>query len=236
MRDGADWYKRNPKLFLGGVQGMTARQIAVYTVVIELIYMHGGGIHNDPKWIAGWVSDMGAAAVRGCISDLIEMGKLEIDGEEITQKHAKNEVKTKENLRKNRAFSGRLGGVSSAKTKAKLKENNDIGQASAKTLLDVDKIREEKNTPIPPKGDSVFKILREVLSEAVANDFIAHRKAKRAKMTDRAAKLIVDQLKCHSNPDGVALHSISNGWTGVFPESYKPAPSLMAKSDKWAKL
>jgi hypothetical protein len=84
MRTGLDWYARNPKKFLGGVQGLTARQIAVYNVVIDLIYLYGGGCNNDPKWIAGYVSDMGSAAVRNVITDLIERGLIRRSGKYLT--------------------------------------------------------------------------------------------------------------------------------------------------------
>ncbi len=57
-----------------------------------------------------------------------------------------------------------------------------------------------------------------VLSDDMADAFIAHRKAKRAKLTDHAAELIAAKLRGHPNPDAVVEQSIMNGWTGVFPE------------------
>lgn len=76
MRTGAPWYQRRPQAYLGGVQGMPARLHAVYSVVLDLIYLHGGSINNDPRWISGWIGDMGPAAVRRAIDDLSNMGKL----------------------------------------------------------------------------------------------------------------------------------------------------------------
>ena len=76
MDRGLEWYQREPVAYLGGVQGMTAKQHAVYSVVLDLIYQHGGQIKNDPKWVAGWIEDMGTAAVRNTILDLISMRKL----------------------------------------------------------------------------------------------------------------------------------------------------------------
>jgi hypothetical protein len=49
MKSGTDWYAREPIAYLGGVQGMTARQHAVYSVVVDLLYIHGGSINNDPS-------------------------------------------------------------------------------------------------------------------------------------------------------------------------------------------
>lgn len=142
MRHGADWYKRDPGAFLGGVQGLTAAEHAVYSVTLDLIYMHGGSINNDPKWIAGWISDMGAAAVRNTIASLVARGKLELDGEEITQKVAKNQAKTKEKLAENRAEIGRKGGENSGFSRRQSSKNNDLSEANASEKSK--QIREEK--------------------------------------------------------------------------------------------
>lgn len=62
-----------------------------------------------------------------------------------------------------------------------------------------------------------------VMSEKVADAYMAHRRAKRAKLTDYAAELIARKLERHPDPDAVALESIANGWTGVFPEKFNSA-------------
>ena len=58
------------------------------------------------------------------------------------------------------------------------------------------------------------------VSPEVWGDFFDHRKAKRAKLTDRAAELITKKLHGLSPPqaDQCLELSIENGWTGVFPE------------------
>ena len=144
MRSGADWYQREPMAYLGGVQGMTVRQHAVYSVIIDLLYLHGGEIINDPKFIAGYFSDLGSSSVRTAINQLVSMEKLIENRGKITQKRAKTEAKTRQNLRENRQKAGKKGGKNSAESK----KNNDLTEASAssKTQPDksrVDKIREE---------------------------------------------------------------------------------------------
>lgn len=63
------------------------------------------------------------------------------------------------------------------------------------------------------------EVLLSVLSEEVADAFIAHRKAKKKPLTDYAAKLIAKKLATHPKPDAVIEHSIMNGWEGIYPES-----------------
>ncbi len=71
-------------------------------------------------------------------------------------------------------------------------------------------------------SDQIFTELRSILSEEAATAFIAHRKAKRATLTLRAASLIAKKLADHPNPDAVIENSIMQGWTGVFPASTPP--------------
>lgn len=145
MRHGSDWYQRDPQAYLGGVQGMSAKEHAVYSVVLDLIYLHGGSVNNDPRWIAGWIADMGAAAVRKAIQSLEERGKLIIEGDQITQKRAKTQAKTKENLRETARENGKKGGKKSAEIRATSSKNKDLGEATASTKTQAEKRREEKS-------------------------------------------------------------------------------------------
>ena len=144
MKHGSDWYKREPAAYLGGVQGMTAKEHAVYSVTLDLIYAHGGAINNDPSWIAGWISDMGSAAVRKAIFSLAEKGKLIVSETEISQKRAKTEAKTKENVSETARENGKKGGKKSAEIRARSKENSDLGEAGASSENQAEEIREDK--------------------------------------------------------------------------------------------
>ncbi len=156
-RRGAHWYKREPHAYLGGVRGLTERQHAVYGVVLDLIYDGGGQCPDDPKWIAGWYSNIGAAAVRRTILELVSLGKLQVEGGFLTNKRAKNEAKTDQELRENRSKTGVKGGKRSAELRLAAKENNDLEQPSGSTNVQPDKIRvDKKSTPKPPKGGSEF--------------------------------------------------------------------------------
>lgn len=85
----------------------------------------------------------------------------------------------------------------------------------------------EPRSPKPSRtikepSDNTRAALCAVLSEETADAFIAHRKAKKAKLTEHAATLIAKKLQCHPNPDAVVEQSIMNGWTGVFPDRATP--------------
>lgn len=66
-----------------------------------------------------------------------------------------------------------------------------------------------KEPPCPPN-----------VSESVWTGYVEHRRAKRARLTDHAVKLLTRKLEdlSQSQADRCLELSIENGWTGVFPE------------------
>lgn len=110
MKRGKLWYHREPHAFLGGVQGLPAKQIAVYSITLDLIYANGGKCQNDPRWIAGWISDMGAASVRAAIAALCDRQKIAVEGDYLTNPRATTETTTKSELSDARAAGGAAGG------------------------------------------------------------------------------------------------------------------------------
>lgn len=92
-------------------------------------------------------------------------------------------------------------------------------------------------TPQPPavastRASSVA--LPEWLDRAAWRDYIAHRKAKRATMTDRALELCVMKLEAlrhgGDNPTEVLNQSIANGWTSLQPLPRKPGPRIVSRA------
>lgn len=78
-------------------------------------------------------------------------------------------------------------------------------------------------------ADAIMDALTEVVRTETAAAYVAHRKAKRAKLTLHAAHLIAGKIRGHPDPDAVVMESIANGWTGVFP---KPTQTNGAKHDR----
>lgn len=156
-RVGLDWYKREPAAYLSDVQGLTTKEHAVYSVVIDLLYAHAGTIRNDPKFISGWISDMGSSAVRKSLASLDANPRitLTITEDEISQKRAKTEAKTKENLRETASKSGKIGGEKSAELRRQNNKNNGLTIAHPSTKIQPDKTRLDKtlkrDTKVSPK-------------------------------------------------------------------------------------
>jgi|AACY02.18.fsa_nt_gi hypothetical protein len=89
MKRGLDWYRREPKAFLDGVRHhrLTDREVAVYTVALDLIYEGGGETPDDAKFISGYFANVGAAAVRNALDRLVELGKLTRERGFLTDSH-----------------------------------------------------------------------------------------------------------------------------------------------------
>jgi uncharacterized protein YdaU (DUF1376 family) len=218
---GLSWYKRQPAAYLGGVQGLTAKQHAVYSVVLDLIYVHGGYINNDPRWIAGWISDMGSSAVRTAIESLIECGKLQLEEGRLTQKRAKTEVKTERNQRETREKLASFAGKHSAKSRARSNEINDLVERD----VEPNKIREDKRikrvTKVTPKSedDPLFDMAWSEYPRKVGKG--QARKAWNAAIKKEDPVKILEALEKHSM-----------NWDGKSPE-YIPHLSTWLNGERW---
>lgn len=90
---GLPFYKAYPRDFIEGTIGLTFEEKGAYRLVLDLIYMQGGQLPDDARYISGLL---------GCTlrkwnslrSRLIEIGKLEVSGEFLTNKRAVLELET----------------------------------------------------------------------------------------------------------------------------------------------
>lgn len=161
MRRGLDWHQREQRAILDAIRAarMTDRQAAIFNIVLDLIYDGAGETPDDPKHIASYLSNVGAAAARTAIQQLIDMGKIYRVGDMLHQKRAENEAKAKRNLSETRSEIGRLGGISSAFSRAKAKENNNLTEAIASSKPQAEKSREEYKEWIDDNASAKSEIL-----------------------------------------------------------------------------
>lgn len=149
MRHGAAWYKRYAAEFLAGIVGMTPRQIAVYSIILDLLYQHGGEIRKDPKWIGAPIRGLGVSKVASTIEELIDLGKLELSGTGgLTHHRVRAECKTREETSGRRSDAGKkAAGVPKPRTMFAIV---DGGKADPPTKPEErEKIEREFETPAP---------------------------------------------------------------------------------------
>lgn len=67
------------------------------------------------------------------------------------------------------------------------------------------------------------------VSPEVWAEWCQHRKEIRKALTPTSCARQVNQLADHPSPDDVIRYSISNGWTGLFPDSVHGKPQRAAR-------
>lgn len=89
--NGLPYYKRYPRDFVEGTIGMPFEVKAAYGLVLDLIYMQGGNLPDDPRYISGLLG-VSVRKWNSLRSALIEADKIQINGEFLTNYRAVSEL------------------------------------------------------------------------------------------------------------------------------------------------
>ena len=141
MRPADTWYKRDPKAFLEGAQGMGPELIGAYAVIIDILYARGGDMPRDDRHLSG-VLGCSLRKAKALTEALIDLGKLGVEGEKITNRRASIEIAERKKQRE-----------TAPKTARKVSENEVTPNEN--NVLALQKRREENNTPHTPQGGLV---------------------------------------------------------------------------------
>ena len=128
------WYKRDPRDFLEGVQGMGPDLIGAYAVILDILYARHGEMPRDDRHLAG-VLGCSIRKARSLTEQLLAIKKIEIEGGNVVNRRALREIKEREtNAKPTR---------NQRENSATLRENNNLARQR----------REEENiTPLTPQG------------------------------------------------------------------------------------
>jgi uncharacterized protein YdaU (DUF1376 family) len=75
--NGLPYYKAYPRDFFEGTRGMDGELKGAYRMVLDLIYQHGGRLHNDPGHIAGQLG-YSVRKWHAILAKLVDLGKLQV--------------------------------------------------------------------------------------------------------------------------------------------------------------
>jgi hypothetical protein len=81
--NGLPYYKAYPRDFIEGTVGMSFELKAAYRLVLDLVYMQGGDLPDNSRYIAGLLG----CSVRkwnGFRDELLSLGKIRVSGEFLT--------------------------------------------------------------------------------------------------------------------------------------------------------
>lgn len=127
------WYKRDPSAALNGMMELSLEERGAYNTVLDLIYSRDGKLHDDDRFVAGWLR-VDLRVWKRIKRSLIERGKLyQAEG---FLRNERADVEVLEAL--SRVTSAQEAGRSSARSKAaKLdsenKQNKDLDSTGVGT-------------------------------------------------------------------------------------------------------
>lgn len=89
--NGLPYYKAYPRDFVEGTVGMRFELKGAYRLVLDLIYMQGGRLPDDSRYISGLLG-CSVKKWNGFRIELLEMGKISINGKSLTNLRAITEL------------------------------------------------------------------------------------------------------------------------------------------------
>lgn len=120
--NGLPYYKAYPRDFFEGTVAMPFDLKSAYRLILDLIYMHGGALPDEPRFIAG---NLGCSvrAWSGYRAKLIGMGKISADLGIISNLRANKELDNlgmfQDKQRENASKPRKINGLASAMAKPK---------------------------------------------------------------------------------------------------------------------
>jgi uncharacterized protein YdaU (DUF1376 family) len=121
--NGLPYYKAYPRDFIEGTIGMCFELKGAYRLLLDLIYMQGGDLQDDPRYIAGTLG-CSVRAWTGYRARLVETGKIVIQNGIISNFRANLEMDKLKMMQEKQRENG-----------SKPKKNNDITKATAEPRL-----------------------------------------------------------------------------------------------------
>lgn len=91
--NGLPYYKAYPRDFIEGTVGMSFELKGAYRLVLDLIYMQGGNLPDDERYISGLLGCT-IRKWKSLRSELVSRGKIQVNGEFLTNERAVSELET----------------------------------------------------------------------------------------------------------------------------------------------
>lgn len=206
------WFKFFPSDWIAGVAGLSASERGVYVTLLALMYDNEGPISRDDARLSR-ICGLPKAGFTRAVEALLELEKLLISDGLLFNERAKNQLTEREN-RVNTAARGAKAlwdkveqNQSPSNAAAKPKQSSSPATRARLPEARVDIANAiSKATPLT--------VLSGCLSEKTASDVVAHRKAKKAPLTVRAAELLAKAFVASGEPEAAAEMMIARGWAG----------------------
>lgn len=118
--NGLPYYPRYPRDFFDGTNGMSFEVKGAYAMLLDLIYMCGGHLYDEPRFIAGHMN-CSVRAWGNYRAELISRGKIKVENGIISNFRADKELIIQRSFQDKQRING-----------SQPKKNKDIAEAVAK--------------------------------------------------------------------------------------------------------
>lgn len=125
------WYRRFPDNFIAGTVGLTLEEKGAYSLVLDLMYVRGGPVPDEPRYIAG-VCNCSVRKWNAIRQRLIDLGKIHAVDGYLTNDRAQEEIEIAGKISREAAENGAKGGIKSGEIRAQVKKNSALAEAKPK--------------------------------------------------------------------------------------------------------
>lgn len=225
--NGLPYYKAYPRDFIEGTIGMPFELKGAYRLVLDLIYMQGGKLSDDPRYISGLLG-CSIRAWNGYRAKLIEMGKLTAENGIISNFRASLEMDNLKMMQEKQ----RQNGLQPKKT-------NKIAEATASPLLNQPEPEPEPELNIEDLFGSTEPQInaREVVEDRFEEFWIAYppgRKTAKADVRVLFNRIVSGKHKKHPKTDAGEIIAAAKRFASTAPDpQYTAAPMRWLNEARW---
>lgn len=159
------WYRRFPDNFIAGTVGLTLEEKGAYSLILDLMYVRGGPVPDEPRYIAG-VCNCSVRKWNAIRERLIDLGKITAADGYLTNHRAEEELDIARKISREASENGSKGGNKSAEIRAKVRKNNALAQASLK--LSTSTANKKEGATLSDPTDKPVRLDRTAHSELFA--------------------------------------------------------------------
>lgn len=205
-----------PSDFMHGVRGLSAQEVGVYTMMLCRIYEENGPVEYHVMRLATYCGMRESTFVK-TVEKLIELGKLDLANNMISNHRAETEISSRANKLK---INSKAGKASAQKRQQKQSlSSTDVQRTFNHTDTDTDtsSLRSDVTAQAQEKPSVKGELLK-VLDADHAQAVVDHRNRIRKPLTAHAAKLLAGKFGRCPDANSAADTMISSGWQGFEPE------------------
>lgn len=155
------WYRRFPDNFIAGTVGLTLEEKGAYSLVLDLMYVRGGPVPDEPRYIAG-VCNCSVRKWNAIRARLIELGKIHAADGFLSNDRAEKEIENAAKDARELAENGAKGGNKAAENAREANKNKGLGRARlqhARATPLLNSVKEKADLASPGSGSETGPIV-----------------------------------------------------------------------------